>query len=184
MRVAPAPVRLPEPVVAPPMFAAPRDSRTFAQTDARPVNFAPGPRNSLRSVVLVAGSVALLTSLLTLGVRGLQNAPPSASAARLALDPSATSQRAESQETRAVVPMVTPLTPSPRRRAALRDQSAALAPKPPQALPLETRATDDEPFVASDVASIAASIREGELRRARALARPRLLRVELPENPY
>jgi hypothetical protein len=193
-----APAPLPPPVDVPPpptlgvplaasapaLFAAPRDSGVSADSLASSFSAAAGGRNSMRSVVVVAGSVALLTSLLTLGVRGLQHAPPSASAARLALDSPAPSQRTEVHEPRAVGPVVTPLAPSPRRRAALRDQVAPRAPKPPEAWPSETGAARDETFGHSSAASIAASIRETETRRPRAVARPRLLRVELPENPY
>jgi hypothetical protein len=184
--VAPASATFARPAHVPPppvsASATPALTLPTAPVTARAA-FAPAAKGSLRSVVVVAGGVALLTSLLTLSVRGLQHSPPSVSAARQALDPSALAPSADVPGPRAATPVfVTPLAPAPRKRAASRP--AVGAPKTPAVLPSETGATIDPTFGLSNAASIATSIRETESRRPRAVARPRLLRVELPENPY
>jgi hypothetical protein len=134
----------------------------------------PGAR--LGSVVAVAGVVALLTSLFTLGVRGLPHMPPSVAAARLAAEP------APALDARAPAPVVSPLAPA-RRRAHAQPARAAHAESVRASRSSEVA---EARFRGSTIESIAESIRAAQSPRegAGSFVRPRKLRLELPDNPY
>jgi hypothetical protein len=130
----------------------------------------------LGSVVAVAGVVALLTSLFTLGVRGLQHMPPTVAAARLAAEP------APALDARAPAPVVSPLAPA-RRPARSQSARAAHAESVRSSRSSEVA---EVPLRRSTIETIAESIRAAQSRRENAgsFVRPRKLRLELPDNPY
>ncbi len=137
-----------------------------------------GSSTRLGSVVGVAGIVALLTSLFTLSVRGLQHTPPTVGAARL-LPEHTPAPASAAPDTRTPAPVISPLA-APRKRAHLqRAARAELAPSPAPEL-------GQLPADRSTIETIAESIRAAQARRgiAGSAVRPRKLRLELPDNPY
>jgi hypothetical protein len=141
-----------------------------------------GGKSRLRRVTGAAGAALLLGALL-LGVRGLQHTP-TALASRLTREAMPTKTKAVRAQAAEPKPVVTSLAPWLHAHGfRARVERAADQPRQPGTQPNDAEVRAEQGSL-STVATIAASIRATRVPSKNLFVRPRMLRAELPSNPY